>query len=84
MQIYEFINERIAGIVVILMIGSLMSATARDPLRCALTGGVLLDTAGAKMMLLVSTILTGVGAAMVVLLVGRIRQKNDKTQQTAA
>lgn len=35
-------NERIAGIVVILMIGSLMSATARDPLRCALTGGVLI------------------------------------------
>lgn len=50
----------------------------------SIAGGVLLDTAGAKMMLLVSTILTGVGAAMVVLLVGRIRQKNDKTQQTAA
>ena len=36
------------------------------------------------MMLLVATILTGVGAAMVVLLVGRIRQKNDKPQQTVA
>ena len=50
----------------------------------SIAGGVLLDTAGAKMMLLVSTILTGVGAATVVLLVGRIRQKTDKTQQTAA
>ena len=49
-----------------------------------IAGGVLLDTAGAKMMLLVATILTGVGAATVVLLVGRIRQKTDKTQQTAA
>ena len=50
----------------------------------SIAGGVLLDTAGAKMMLLVATILTGVGAAMVVLLVGRIRQKNDKPQQTVA
>lgn len=37
-----YFNERIAGIIVILMIGGLMSATARDPLRCALTGGVLI------------------------------------------
>lgn len=50
----------------------------------SIAGGVLLDTAGAKMMLLVATILTGVGAATVVLLVGKIRQKNDKPQQTAA
>ena len=50
----------------------------------SIAGGVLLDTAGAKMMLLVATILTGVGAATVVLLVGRIRQKTEKPQQTAA
>lgn len=47
--------------------------------HCFNAGGVLLDTAGAKMMLLVATILTGVGAATVVLLVGRIRPKNRKT-----
>lgn len=35
-------DERIAGVVVILMTGGLISATAGNPLRCALTGGVLI------------------------------------------
>ena len=73
-----------AGLLLTIACTHLIPEAVESGIDAHLAGGVLLDTAGAKMMLLVSTILTGVGAATVVLLVGRIRQKTEKPQQTAA
>lgn len=41
----------------------------------SILGGIMLDTAGDKFMLLVATLVTAAGAAVIVLLVGRIKKK---------
>ena len=41
----------------------------------SILGGIMLDTAGDKFMLLVATLVTAAGAAVIVLLVGQIKKK---------
>ena len=48
-------------------------ATTTATIMASAFGGVLLDTCGAKIMLLVSTIITGLGALGVVMLIDRIK-----------
>ena len=42
-----------------------------------IAGGIILDVSGPKVMLLVSTILTVIGAAGVFLLIGKIDKKSE-------
>ena len=41
----------------------------------SILGGIMLDTVGDKFMLLVATLVTAAGAAVIVLLVGQIKKK---------
>ena len=50
--------------------------TTVSSILASIMGGFLLDTAGAKFMLLAATIVTAVGAAAVILLVDRIGKKS--------
>ena len=49
----------------------------------SVAGGFLLDTAGAKFMLLTATTVTAVGAAAVILLIGRIGKRSEDTSEDA-
>ena len=40
-----------------------------------LLGGKILDMSGANMLLLVSTVITGIGAVMIICVVGRVKHK---------
>ncbi len=57
--------------------------TTVSSILASIAGGFLLDSAGAKFMLLTATIVTAVGAAVVLLLIGRIGPKSETAAEDA-
>ncbi len=53
--------------------------TTVSAMIASVLGGVLIDTSGAKFMLLVSTIITAVGAAVVIMAVNKTEINNKTT-----
>lgn len=55
--------------------------TTLSSILASVAGGFLLDTAGAKCMLLTASIITAIGAGAVILLIGRIRKKPETAKE---
>ena len=58
--------------------------TTISSMVASVLGGIMLDAAGAKFMLLISTIVTACGAMIICFAAGKIRKKTDIFDKTVA